>query len=177
MSRLFSRSSTLIDLVILATVVALGVAAWRFAPLLLQEPDVALPDQDCALGRVLCRAALPDGGTLSLEARADAGGDLQPGQPMHLTATLQGSTAEAVTVVFTGAEMEMGYNPAPLSAAPGAQGGAGQAFQGPALIPVCVTGPMTWRATVSLTQNHRTVAVPFRFATHGSPDHARTPQS
>ncbi|QEL65571.1 hypothetical protein OTERR_20950 [Oryzomicrobium terrae] len=170
MIRILPRSSGLTDLVIFAAVVALGVAAWRFAPLLLQQPDVALPDQECALGREACRAELPGGGTLTLEARADAGGDLQPGQPMQLTATLAGAAADDVTVVFTGAEMEMGYNPAPLAAAPaGAAALAGTTvFRGPATIPVCVTGPMTWRATANLRQSGRTVAVPFRFATGGT---------
>lgn len=168
MPRLLPRTSGLIDLVIFAAVVALGVAAWRFAPLLLKQPDVALADLDCALGRVVCRAELPGGGSLALEARADAGGDLQPGQPMQLTATVQGVAVEAVTVVFTGAEMEMGYNPAPLAAALAEPGGVA-VFRGPATIPVCVTGPMTWRATANLILGGRTVAVPFRFATGGGP--------
>lgn len=168
MPRLLPRSSALTDLVIFAAVVALGVAAWRFAPLLLQQPDVALPDQECALGRTVCRADLPGGGTLALEARGNAGGDLQPGQPMELTATVQGAAVKAVTVVFTGAEMEMGFTPAPLAAAPGSAESAGTAtFRGPATIPVCVTGPMTWRATANLSQSGRTVAVPFRFVTSG----------
>jgi hypothetical protein len=53
--------------------------------------------------------------------------------------------------------MNMGFNrPALAPAGPGR-------FAGQATLPVCVTGRMTWQATVLVEAGRTRIAVPFRF--------------
>jgi hypothetical protein len=62
-----------------------------------------------------------------------------------------------VPVDFAGVSMNMGFNRPAL-----AQAGPGR-FAGQAVLPVCVTGRMTWQATVLIDAGSRRIAVPFRF--------------
>jgi hypothetical protein len=60
-------------------------------------------------------------------------------------------------VDFAGVSMNMGFNrPALVPAGPGQ-------FTGQATLPVCVTGRMTWQATVLVEAGRTRIAVPFRF--------------
>ena len=67
-------------------------------------------------------------------------------------AELSGLDADKVEIDFAGASMNMGYNRQAL--APGASGH----FAGEATLPVCVTGRMTWQATLMVETSRPTKA-------------------
>jgi hypothetical protein len=64
-----------------------------------------------------------------------------------------------VEIDFAGVDMDMGYN------RPLLQEATDGVFKGEATLPVCVTGRMTWQATVLVEIGRTRIAVPFRFVT------------
>ena len=64
-----------------------------------------------------------------------------------------------VVIDFSGVDMDMGYN------RPLLQEATDGVFKGEATLPVCVTGRMTWQATVLVETGRTRIAVPFRFVT------------
>jgi hypothetical protein len=113
-----------------------------------------LPPSDCDLNRESCRIELPGGGMLTAELSPRP---LAALQPLTARLTLQGIPAEKVLLTFSGVNMDMLFDPAPLQeSAPGQ-------FIGQAALPICVTGPMRWRAEFSITRQHRQLIAEFLF--------------
>ena len=77
--------------------------------------------------------------------------------PLDMVVELEGRQAERVSVDFAGVSMSMGFNRPAL-----ADQGGGR-FSGSTSLPVCVTGRMTWQATVLIETGGTRIAVPFRF--------------
>lgn len=145
----------LIDAAILAALVLIAAAGYRYSPLLLPKSDVAAePDGGCDLHRQACGAALPGGGRIEL---AITPRPIPMVQPLAVEVRVAGIDADKVAVDFAGVDMNMGYNRPELGAA-----GPGR-FAGAASLPVCVTGAMSWRATVLVETGRQRIAVPFRF--------------
>lgn len=135
---------------ILAMLVAAGVGY-----VMLPGADVKLPlVEDCRLDREVCVALLPDGGRLEmmLEPRP-----VPSAGPMRVIATIEGVRTDRVEVSFTGVDMNMGEHRLPLAAAGGGR------YVGETTLPVCVTGRMTWQATVTLEAGRGSLSAPFRF--------------
>ena len=145
----------LVTAAMIAALIALGVAGQYFSPLLLPKLDVtATPQAGCDLQRQACAANLPEGGqvTLSIAPRP-----IPFLQPLHIEVTATGIDVRRMDVDFAGASMNMGYNRIQLAAR-----GSGR-YGGEGSLPVCVSGSMTWVATVVIETDRQRIAVPFRF--------------
>lgn len=145
----------LVTVTMIAALIALGVAGQHFSPLLLPKSDVtAVPEAGCDLQRRACSASVAEGGqvTLSITPRP-----IPFLQPLRIDVDTRGIEARKVEVDFAGASMNMGYNRTPLVAA-GADRHSGEAS-----LPVCVSGSMTWIATVVIETDRQRIAVPFHF--------------
>lgn len=147
----------LLDAAILLALAILGVVGYKLAPLFNPKTDIALPMSACDLARQACVATLPNGGQLefSIEPRP-----IPSLKPLKLQATLKGSEAHKIEVDFAGTDMKMGYNRPTLE-------GSNGRFNGQANLPVCITGKMSWDATVLVETGKALVAIPFRFEAVG----------
>ncbi|MHB1358226.1 MAG: hypothetical protein ACYCWC_01430 [Rhodocyclaceae bacterium] len=147
--------SLLVDAAMLLALILIGVAGYKLSPLLLPKADLtASPDAGCDLHADACSATLPDGGRLvfALTPRP-----IPVIAPLEIQIELAGFAADKVAVDFAGASMDMGFNrPVLASEGPGR-------FTGQTTLPVCVTGRMTWQATVLIESGRTRIAVPFRF--------------
>jgi hypothetical protein len=74
-----------------------------------------------------------------------------------VTVEIDGMAAEKVSVDFAGVSMNMGFN------RPALERTTSWRFSGQAILPVCVTGRMTWQATVLVESGRQRIAIPFRF--------------
>lgn len=104
-----------------------------------------------------CTVALPRGGHLRLSITPRP---IRALQKLSVEVTMTGMNAEKVEIDFDGVDMSMGFNRPVLT-------GNGQFFSGQAILPVCVTGTMTWKATVLATTKEGRIATPFHFAVSG----------
>jgi hypothetical protein len=78
---------------------------------------------------------------------------------LRVEVTVTGLKPRKVAVDFAGASMNMGYNRSELAAtSPGL-------YAAEASLPVCVSGGMSWVATVMIETDRQQIAVPFRFDT------------
>ena len=144
----------------LAMIVALiGIAAigQQFSPLLLPRADVTgVAEPGCDLQKRPCMATLPQGGRLELSITPRPIPFLQA---LRVEVTVTGLKPRKVAVDFAGASMNMGYNRSELAAtSPGL-------YAAEASLPVCVSGGMSWVATVMIETDRQQIAVPFRFDT------------
>lgn len=149
--------SLLVDTALLLALILVGVVGYKLSPLLMPRADVTItPAAGCDLHKTPCSAPLPDGGrlTLSLMPRP-----IPLTQPIEMTVSVEGMSTDRVQVDFAGVDMAMGFNRPTLKS-----NGPGQ-FAGLTTLPVCVTGRMTWQATVLLETGKQRLAVPFRFVT------------
>ncbi|MCX8085828.1 MAG: hypothetical protein N3C63_02890 [Rhodocyclaceae bacterium] len=147
--------SLLVDSAILLALILVGLIGYKLSPYVAPRAGlVALPPPACDLARTPCEAALPQGGRLMLSVTPRP---IPVATPIALLVTLEGLSAERVEVDFAGVEMNMGYLRPRLKPA-----GAGR-FIGETTLPVCVTGRMTWQATVLVEAGGGRLAVPFRF--------------
>lgn len=145
----------LIDLVGLLLIGLIVLVGYKLSPLLLPKADLTVePDPACSLQDGPCTVSLPDGGSLSFSVGTRP---IPLVKPFELRVEAVG--ARNVVVDFAGVDMDMGYNrPALAERSPGV-------FTGEAMLPVCVTGRMTWQATILLDTPDARVAIPFRFVT------------
>jgi len=145
----------LIDLVGVLLIALIVLIGYKLSPLLLPKADLTVePEASCKLQEGPCQVKLPDGGSLSFDV---ATRPIPLVKPFELRVEAAG--ARSVVVDFAGVDMDMGYNrPTLTEASPGV-------FTGQATLPVCVTGRMTWQATVLLDTPTARLAVPFRFVT------------
>ncbi|MCX7168574.1 MAG: hypothetical protein NTV11_20195 [Rhodocyclales bacterium] len=147
--------SQLINLTMIVALLALALIGTYLSPLLLPKADVtAVPEPGCDLQRRACSAALPQGGRLELSITPRPIAFLQP---LRVEVIVSGVQPGKVEVDFAGASMNMGYNRSELPAA-----GPGR-YTGETSLPVCVSGGMTWVATVIVETDRQRIAVPYRF--------------
>jgi hypothetical protein len=78
---------------------------------------------------------------------------------LRVEATVTGVEPTKVEVDFAGESMNMGYNRSELAAT-----GPGR-YASTISLPVCVSGGMTWVATVIIATGQQRITVPFRFDT------------
>ena len=147
--------SHLINLAMVVALLAIALIGTYLSPLLLPKADVtAVAEPGCDLQRRACSAALPQGGRLELSITPRPIAFLQP---LRVEVTVSGVQPRKVEVDFAGESMNMGYNRSELPAT-----GPGH-HVGETSLPVCVTGRMTWVATVIVETDRQRIAVPFRF--------------
>jgi hypothetical protein len=152
-----ASKSLLVDSAMILALILIGVVGYKLSPLLLPKADVTIsPDSGCDLHHGACTASLPQGGKLrfTLVPRP-----IPVMSPFEMVVELEGAgaVADKVAVDFAGVDMSMGFNRPDLHAV-----GAGR-FTGEAILPVCVTGRMTWQATVLIESGRTRTAVPFHF--------------
>lgn len=149
------NQSKLVNLAMIAALIAIAVVGHRFSPLLLPKTDVTgQVEAGCDLQQRACPATLPDGGHVRLS--------ITPRPIPYLQALIvevrtSGIEVRKVEVDFAGASMNMGYNRTQLAAAEDGR------HTGEASLPVCVSGGMTWVATVLIETDRQRIAVPYRF--------------
>ena len=135
--------------------ILLDLIGYKLSPLLLPKSDLTVePDAACNLQEGACSASLPGGGRVTLTIGT---------RPIPLVKafplTVEAAGASRVEIDFAGVDMDMGFNrPLLREDAPGL-------FSGEATLPVCVTGRMSWQATVLVDLPGSRVAIPFRFVT------------
>lgn len=144
-----------LNLTMAAALIALAVAGHRYSPQLLPKTDAkGVADPGCNLQQRACSAALPDGRRLELSITPRPIAFLHP---LRVAATIAGTRPEKLEVDFAGETMNMGYNRIELTAT-----GPGS-YAGEASLPVCVSGGMTWMATVIIETGRQRIAIPYRF--------------
>ncbi len=149
--------SLLVDTALILALILIGIVGYKLSPLLIPKADVTItPDAGCDLHKSACSAALPSGGRLTLALSPHP---IPVAQPIEMAVSVEGLAPDSVQIDFAGVDMAMGFNRPTLKAA-----GPGQFFA-PTTLPVCVTGRMTWQATVLLESGRQRMAVPFRFVT------------
>lgn len=137
------------------TLIAIGVAGYKYSPLLLPKTDITVsPAAGCDLHGGACSATLPGGGRLDFALTPRP---IPVTAPLEMIVEIEGLQANQVAVDFAGVNMAMGYIRPVL-----ARTGPGR-FAGQTTLPVCVTGRMTWQATVLIEAGRTHIAVPFRF--------------
>ena len=152
---------SLVDLALILALASVVVVGYKLSPLLLAKADVTVAvTPGCDLNRSACAADLPAGGRVEL---AITPRPLPLVRPLQIMVTVTGRVADKVAIDFAGQSMDMGYNRQPLTA-----DGQGH-YRGEAMLPVCVSGSMVWRATLIIDGGRQRIAVPFLFATpaHG----------
>ena len=146
-----------LNLALLGALLGLALLGQRFSPLLLPKADVTgLAEAGCDLQQRACPASLPGGGRLELSITPRPIPFLQA---LRVEVSVSGITPNKVEVDFAGANMNMGYNRSELAAT-----GAGR-HTGETSLPVCVSGGMTWVATVIVETDRQRIAVPYHFDT------------
>ncbi len=146
-----------VNLAMIAALLATAVAGHYFSPLLLPEGDVAgVVEPGCDLQKQACTATLPLGQRLVFSVTPRPIPILQA---LRVEATITGVEPTKIEVDFAGESMNMGYNRSELAAtSPGR-------YTATISLPVCVSGGMTWLATVIVTTERQRITVPFRFDT------------
>lgn len=135
-----------------------GVIGYKLSPEHTVAPDIhRLPISTCNPSQDACTVDLPDGGKLefAIEPRP-----IKALVPLRLKSSTRGLDVQSIEVDFNGTDMDMGRNRIVL-----AKDGPG--FSGQAMLPVCVTGTMSWTAIVVLTSRNTRLAIPFHFVIAG----------
>jgi hypothetical protein len=146
-----------INLAMIVALIGIVAIGQQFSPLLLPRADVTgTAEPGCDLQKRPCKASLPEGGLLELSITPRPIPFLQA---LRVEVTVTGLKPRKVAVDFAGASMNMGYNRSELAAtSPGL-------YAAEASLPVCVSGGMSWVATVMIETDRQQIAVPFRFDT------------
>lgn len=148
--------SNLISLAMILALVALAFVGKQLSPLLLPKMDATgTADPGCNLQRQACMATLTGGARLQLSITPRPVAFLEP---LKVEVLVTGVTPQNVEVDFSGETMNMGYNRIKLSPA------GSISLAGETSLPVCVSGSMTWIATVIVETDRQRIAVPFRFS-------------
>lgn len=141
---------------IAALILAIGAAVsarlW-----LVPNPEASVTaslDPACNLHAGPCVSNIPGGGRveLSIEPRP-----IPLLRPLRLVVKTQGLDARLVEVDFTGIDMNMGFN------RPKLKHEGDNRFTGETVLPVCITGGMSWQAAVMVTTPKLKAVAPFRF--------------
>ncbi|MDR0735369.1 MAG: hypothetical protein LBF51_00815 [Zoogloeaceae bacterium] len=140
-------------LLLLLSIFLAGRLFWRETGATAMEVT-RLPPTACDLNQMACRVELPGGGDLTAELTPRP---LMPLQPLTARLILRDVPAESALLAFSGVNMDMPFDPVPLrETAPGQ-------FIGQTALPICVTGPMRWRAEFSVMYRHRQIVAEFLF--------------
>lgn len=155
------KRKVLIDIAGVLALACVAVILYKLAPSLAgrsASSTSAAPAAlvDCDLNARACAADLPDGGHVEL---AITPRPIPLVRPLTVSARLTGSEAERVDIEFSGVAMDMGQNRVELVAA------GGGVYRASAMLPICVSGRMDWRATLRLRSGGRERALAFVFAT------------
>jgi len=113
-------------------------------------------DPGCDLHKNACKVTLPGGGqvTLSIEPRP-----IPVIEQLAIEVTTESIDARAITIDFSGVDMNMGINRFALKRKqPGSYMGGG-------ILPVCVRSRMDWEAQVLVQTDEGVLVAPFRFET------------
>lgn len=150
-----TNKNFIVDAVIGAALLLVGAAGYYFSPQLLPKSDVtATPEAGCDLQRETCGAAIPSGGRIELSMTPRPIPNLQP---LDAEVRIDGRQAGNVMLDLAGTTMNMGLNRTSLvETSPGR-------FSGTTSLPVCVTGAMAWRATVTFESGRERISAPFQF--------------
>ena len=146
------RRQTILTVIALA-LACVAVIGYKLSARWHSTDATLLPRSPCDPSIQDCFITLPHGGQLQLSI---APRPIRPLQKLSLEVKTTGVKAEKVEIDFDGVDMSMGYNRQPLS-------GDGREFYGQAILPVCITGAMTWKATVIVTAGSERFAAPFHF--------------
>lgn len=139
----------------IAVLLAIAILAHRYSPLLLPRVELTgVAEPGCKLQQRACPAALPQGGQVELSITPRPIPFLQA---LRVEVKATGIEVRKIEVDFAGETMNMGYNRGELAMA-----GNG-VFTGELTLPVCVSGGMTWVATVLVETDRQRIAVPYRF--------------
>lgn len=148
---------TWIALGMIGALIGIGIAGREFSSYLLPPSELSgTADAGCDLHQRACLGRLPDGSSIELSI---APRPIPYLQTLDVEVSVSGVVPRRVEIDFAGESMNMGLNRVVLAATP-----AGR-YAGKAALPVCVTGGMTWIATVVVDTGTARIAVPFRFAT------------
>lgn len=146
---------SLVDLSIILALAIVAVVGYKYSPLLLPRADLTIePVSRCDLHRQACSVDIPGGGHIELDI---APRPIPVVKPLQIKVTLTGITASKLEIDFSGEAMNMGFNRRMLVA------GKDGRFSGDAMLPVCITGRMLWRATLLVETERQRIAVPFLF--------------
>ena len=146
---------SLIDLSIILALALVAVVGYKYSSLILPKADLTVePAAGCDLHKQACHADLPGGGRIELNLTPHP---IPIVQPLQVRATLTGLVANKVEIDFSGVDMNMGFNRKTLEA------GKDNLYTGDAMLPVCITGRMAWRATLVVETDRQRIAVPFLF--------------
>lgn len=144
-------------LVLAMFVAVVAVVAYKGWPQLFPTAVIEIPlNEACDLHQGGCSTVLPDGGRVSLSITPRP---IPVIKPLAIEVTLQGLTAEAVAVDFSGVSMNMGLNRFSLQEQ---QKGI---YRGKGLLPICIRNRMDWEAKVLIETERGLLSVPYRFAT------------
>lgn len=147
----------LLDIIGGLLIVLVVVVGYKLSPWLLPQSDLSVaPDPACNLQQQACGVTLPDGGRLTFSVNTQP---IPLIKPFGVNVEVRNSRVKNVAIDFAGVDMDMGFNRPQLT-----EKSAG-IFVGEATLPICVTGHMTWQATVLLETPDARIAVPFRFVT------------
>jgi hypothetical protein len=150
---------SLVNLTIVLALACLAALGYKLSPRLRSDAEQTVePLAGCDLNVQACAAELPGGGRIELSITPRP---IPVVSPLRVSAQLVGASADALEIDFAGVSMDMGYQRQRLVA--DGRGG----FSGEAMLPVCVTGRMSWQATLLIDRDARRIAVPFRFAAPG----------
>ena len=134
----------------------LAVVAYKLVPRQHADADLVIDaPAACDLNANRCAVDLPEGGRIEL---AIAPRPIPVVKPLQIDVRVTGAVVRRVELDFTGRSMDMGPNRTVLAAA-----GEG-VFRGSAMLPVCVTGRMDWRATLFVDTQRGRLAARFDFA-------------
>jgi hypothetical protein len=138
----------------LAIVASVSLSLWLVpAPLV---TVVAPPDNACDLQLARCTSLVPGGGLVHLSISPRPVPLLRS---LQLRVSVEGLDAHMVEVDIVGVGMNMGYNRHMLSVQ------SDGSFTAEATLGACITGSMTWQASVMVTTGKIKVVAPFRFVT------------
>lgn len=151
------RRRTILSIVIALALACIIVAGHKLSARWRSADATVLPRSPCDPSARECTIALPIGGQLSLSIEPRP---VRALEKLALTVKVAGLHARQIEIDFDGANMSMGYNRPVLE-------GSNGVFSGQTILPVCVTGTMTWKATVLVTTEQGRFAAPFQFEVAG----------
>ena len=150
----FNKSHAL-SLAMMVALLAIALVGDQLAPLLLPKADASgAAEPGCDLQRRICPATLPNGGHLEFSI---APRPISYLQALRLEVSVSGIEPKKLEVDFAGESMNMGYNRTVLATVGGGR------HVGKTSLPVCVSGGMTWVASVIVETDRQRIAVPYRF--------------
>jgi len=152
------KNASVMWIALAVLVAAIGAAvAYKFRTMQAETVIAeARLDSSCDLHKGACSLAIPGSGRVSLEIFPRP---VPVIEQLDLNVTTEGLDARAITVDFSGVDMNMGINRFYLKAK---QDGR---YHGNGILPVCVRNRMSWEAKVMVQIDGGTVVAPFRFDT------------